>query len=439
MDPVDANWNIGTDSSFSRGGWLMQSNLPMLVLVFLAQCATAGDNWPQFRGPAGDGVSDAVGLPLTWSETENIAWKTPIHDRGWSSPVIWGTQIWLTTATEDGKRLFAVCVDQDSGIVTHDVKVFDVTKPESIAKVNSYASPTPVIEDGRVYVHYGTYGTACLNTQTGEILWTRRDLNCDHHMGPGASPILHEDLIIFTVDGCDVQYVVALDKKTGKTTWKTDRSVDLSGVHYMTRKCYGTPTVYRAGDRLEMITPGSRALFAYDPQNGRELWKLRHRGWSISPRPVYHEGLLYVVTDFDHPELWAIKPGGSGERSEDAIIWRLRKGVPSTPSFLLVGGTVLFVNDHGIAMCLDTKSGEMIWRERLVGNFSASPICAGQRAYFFNHDGVATVIEASRQFSVLARNCVDGEMRASPAISGRSLFLRTNTHLYRIEELHSTN
>jgi len=411
----------------------MRRVLPLIVFALQVHCTTAAENWPQFRGPAGDGVSDAVGLPVAWSETENIVWKTPIHDRGWSSPVIWGEQIWLTTATEDGKRLFAVCVDRDSGRVTHDVKVFDVAEPDEIAKVNSYASPTPVIEHRRVYVHYGTYGTACLDTQTGEVLWARRDLNCDHHMGPGASPILHGDLLLFTVDGCDVQYVVALDKTTGKTAWKTNRTVDLSRVHHMTRKCYTTPTVYRSGDRLEMIAPASRALFAYDPLSGKELWTLKHRGWSISPRPVYHEGLLYLVMDFDHPELWAVEPGGSGQRHEDAIVWRLRKGAPSTPSFLLIGGTVLLVNDGGVAMCLDAKLGEMIWQERLGGNFSASPIYADGRVYFFSHDAVATVIEAGRKYTELAKNRLDGEMRASPAVSGRALFVRTKTHLYRVD------
>jgi outer membrane protein assembly factor BamB len=406
----------------------------LVASCLLSATAQAADNWPQFRGPTGDGVSDATGLPISWSETENIAWKIPIHDHGWSSPVIWGQQIWLTTASEDGKHMFAVCVDRDSGAVTHDVKVFDVTEPERIAQVNSYASPSPVIEKGRVYVHYGTYGTACLNTQTGEVLWTRDDLNCNHHMGPGASPILYGNLLIFTVDGCDVQYVVALDKQTGKTVWKTDRTIDLSGVHYMTRKCYGTPTVYRTGDRLEMVAPGARATFAYDPLNGRELWKVRHGGWSISPRPIFHEGLLYVVTDYEHPELWCLKPGGDGERGEDAIIWRMKKGAPSTPSFLLVDGTVFCVDDDGIATCLDAKSGELIWRERLEGNFSASPVCADGRVYLFDHNSATTVIEVGQEYKELAKNQLDGEMRASPAVAGNALFVRTKTHLYRIEE-----
>jgi outer membrane protein assembly factor BamB len=253
-------------------------------------------------------------------------------------------------------------------------------------------------------------------------------------MGPGASPILLDDLLIFTVDGCDVQYVVALDKRTGKTVWKTDRSVDLSAVHYLTRKCYGTPTVCRAGDRLELIAPASRAFIAYDPQSGKELWKLSHPGWSISPRPIYRDGLLYVVTDFEHPELWALKPGGNGERAEDAIVWRMEKSTPSTPSFLVVDGIVLTVNDDGIATCLDAKSGELVWRERLQGNFSASPIAADGRAYLFSHDGVATVIETGRHYKELAENRLDGELRASPAVAGKALFVRTKTHLYRIEE-----
>jgi outer membrane protein assembly factor BamB len=230
-----------------------------------------------------------------------------------------------------------------------------------------------------------------------------------------------------------VQYVIALDKRTGETVWKTDRTVDLSRVHYMTRKCYGTPTVYRAGDRLEMITPASRAVFAYDPQNGKELWKLRTRGWSVSPRPIYHEGLVYLVMDYDRPELWTVRPAGDGEQGEDAIVWNLRKGAPSTPSFLVLDGMVFLVSDLGIAMCLDAQSGEVIWRERLDGNYSASPLFAEGRVYFFNHDATATVIEAGRQYKQLAVNGLDGEMRASPAVCGTSLFLRTRTHLYRID------
>ena len=225
----------------------------------------ANENWPELRGPSGDGHSDSQGLPLTWSETKNIAWRTPIHDFGWSSPVIWQDQVWVTTATADGKHLFAVCLDRDSGKIVHDVKVFDVAEPEHIAVVNSYASPTPAIEAGRVYVHYGTYGTACLDTASGKILWTRRDLNCDHHEGPGSSPILLDNLLVVHVDGRDVQYVVALDKQTGKTVWKTPRSIDYSPYHINLRKGFCTPTVIDTGTRRELISPGAKAVMGYDP------------------------------------------------------------------------------------------------------------------------------------------------------------------------------
>ncbi len=417
----------------------MRGTISLIVSALLVHSASGAENWPQLLGPDGNGVSDAVTLPLKWSETENVAWKTPIHDFGWSSPVIWANQVWMTTATEDGKQMFAVCVDKNSGRITHDVRVFDVAEPQRIAKVNSYASPTPVIEENRVYVHYGTYGTACLDTQSGKILWKRSDLNCDHHMGPGASPILFGNFLVFTVDGCDVQYVIALDKHTGRTAWKTDRSVDLSDVHYLTRKCFGTPTVYDAGGRLEMITSASRAFFAYDPQSGEELWHLKHGGWSISPRPIFHEGLLYVVMDFEHPKLWALTPGGSGLRNEDAIVWSLSKGAPSTPSFLLVGENLFFVNDGGIATCLDAKSGKVIWQERLSGDFSASPLYAAGHVYFFNHNAVATVIDAGREFRKLAESRLDGDLRASPAVSGQAIFVRTRTRLYRIDQGSSTN
>ena len=264
----------------------MRNAILVFALILAAAPASGGENWPQFRGPAGNGHAEAAALPIRWSETQNVTWKTAIHDRGWSSPVIWDEQIWMTTATADGRRLFAVCVDRDTGKTLHDVKVFDVQRPERIAPINSYASPTPAIEPGRVYVHYGTYGTACLDTKTGRTLWTRRDLNCDHHMGPGSSPILLDKLLVLPVDGIDVQYLVALDKTTGKTVWKKDRSVDYSKVHRYCRKAFCTPTVIDSGGRRELVSPCSKAIIAYDPTQGDELWKVRHFGWSITPRPA---------------------------------------------------------------------------------------------------------------------------------------------------------
>jgi outer membrane protein assembly factor BamB len=297
-------------------------SLRLLILsTFLtAGAALAGDNWPQLRGPECNGHSDSVGLPLKWSEKENVVWKTPIHDHGWSSPVVWDDQIWMTTATADGHHMFAVAVNRADGTILHDVKVFDTEKPEHIADCNSYASPTSVIEAGRVYVHYGTYGSACLDTASGKVLWTRRDLNCDHHEGPGASLLLWNDLLIVNVDGRDVQYVVALDKTTGKTAWKTNRSVTFSSPDRNQRKAYCTPIVIEVDGRRELVNPGAGVVMGYDPATGKELWRIRHGGWSIVPRPVFGQGLAFFVTDYEKPQLWAVRPGGSGDVTDSRVV-----------------------------------------------------------------------------------------------------------------------
>lgn len=407
--------------------------LAALFVAVLAPWSVGGENWPELRGPEANGHSDCTGLPLTWSETENVAWKTAIHDRGWSSPVVWGNQVWLTTATEDGHRLYAVGVDRETGRIVHDVKVFDVEKPEPVAAINNYASPTPAIEDGRVYVHYGTYGTACLDTASGAILWTRRDLNCDHHEGPGSSPILFENLLVFHVDGRDVQYIVALDKRTGQTAWKTDRSVDYGSFPINTRKDFCTPAVIEAGGKPQLVSPAAKAFFGYDPRTGEELWKVRHTGWSMSPRPIFGCGLAFIVNDYEHPELWALRVDGRGDVTDTHVAWILRRGVPRKPSLLLIDELLYLVCDDGVVTCLDAKSGEEVWKHRVEGDYSSSPFYADGRIYLVNHAGATTVLAPGREFRQLAENPLDGECMASPAVAGKAIFLRTHTHLYRLE------
>jgi outer membrane protein assembly factor BamB len=301
--------------------------------------------------------------------------------------------------------------------------------------VNSYASPTPVIEAGRVYLHYGTYGTACVDTANGEILWTRRDLNCDHHEGPGSSPILFENLLIVHVDGRDVQYVAALDKSTGKTVWKTDRSIDYSRYHYNARKAFSTPQVIEFAGRTQLISPGPKAVMGYDPRTGRELWKIRYHGWSMVARPLFGHGLVFLVNDYDRPELWAIRPDGEGDVTDSHVAWTVTRSVPAQPSFLLIGDLLYLVNNDGLALAIDARTGAEIWRERLGGSFSASPVYADGRIYFFNRDSVATVVAPGREFKVLSVNHLDGELlMASPAVAGKALFVRTESHLYRIQQ-----
>jgi len=409
------------------------------VVLTLAALATgitlqAGDTWPQFRGPDANGYSDAKKLPLVWSADKGVVWKTPIHDRGWSSPVVWKDQIWLTTATADGKKLYALCVNRDSGKVVHDIHVFDVEKPDKIAAVNSYASPTGAIEEGRAYVHFGTYGTACLDTANGKILWTRRDLNCDHHEGAGSSVTLVDNLLVFNVDGRDVQYVVALDKATGKTIWKTDRSVNFKNVTPDLRKCYSTPIIAKNGDQRQLISVGPRATMGYDIPTGKEIWKVTYGGWSIAPRPIYRDGVLYMISAYINPELWAVRTDGQGDVTSTHVLWKNGKGMPSRPSPILVGDLLYVVSSEGVVSCLEAKTGELVWKERLGNKFSASPIHVAGRIYFFDESSVTSVIEPGRQFELLAKNKLDGEeMMATPAVVGNSLIIRTAKHLYRID------
>ena len=412
----------------------MKTLLAFLCLLS-APLLPAQDNWSQFRGSTSDGHARGD-LPLSWNEKVNIAWKAKVHDRGWSSPVIWKNQVWLTTALENGRKLFAVCLDRKSGKVIHDLHIFDVKKPQRVAAINSYASPTPAIENNRVYLHYGTYGTACLDTSTGRTIWTRRDLNCDHEAaaGPGGSIFLMDKLLVMNVDGRDVQYVIALDKATGKDVWKTARSADYSKVPVNQRKAYCTPTLIPWKGGHQLVSPAAKAVVSYDPANGKELWKVLHRGWSIAPRPIFGHGLAFVIMDHDRPELWAIRPGGKGDVTESHIAWKQKRGMPARSSPVLVDDLIFAVNHDGIASCLDARTGAVLWKNRLKGDYSASLLHAGGRIYFFNENAACTVIRAARQYEILANNSLGGErLMASPAAAGNSLFVRTEKHLYRIE------
>lgn len=406
------------------------------VVFFWPPIAAGDEPWWQFRGPDGNGHSRAAQLPLTWSETQNIVWKTPIHDRGWSSPVQFENQIWMTSSTDDGHKLYAICVDWISGKVVHDLLVFEVENPQAIAPVNSYATPTPLIEAGRVYLHYGTYGTACVETSTGSILWTRRDLNCDHEdgAGPCSSPLLVDDLLIVHVDGRDVQYAIALDKRSGETVWKEDRSFDYSSVEVHQRKAFTTPLLVPYRDGQQLLSQGAQAIYSYEPLTGKELWKLRCPGFSIAPRPVYGDGMAYVVSDHDHPQLWAIRTDGSGDVTDSHVVWKATVGVPARASILLVEGLLYMVNHQGILSCLDAKTGELVWKDRLDGKYSASPIFWGGRIYLWNEESVCTVIKSGREFDVLAFNHLDEEtLMASPAVVNDAIIIRTQNHLYRVE------
>jgi len=407
----------------------------LFAVGFSANLAAAGEPWWQFLGPHGNGHAITNDLPVNWTDHENIAWKTPIHGRGWSSPVIIGDQAWMTTATVDGHELFAVCVDTNTGRVIHDLNVFDAESPQKISNANTYATPTPVIEKGRVFVHFGTYGTACLDTNTGETIWTRRDLKCDHetNAGPASSPTIIGNNVVVHVDGRDVQYIVALDKVTGKTVWKTQRSYDYSTVPANQRKAYGMPGIAPRDDGIQLVSSAAQGVYAYDV-SGKELWRIRHKGWSIFPRPVAGHGLVYVIVDRDHPELWAIRHDGNGDVTNTHIAWKETRGMPARCTPLLIGNLLYLVNREGIMTCLEAKTGEFIWKQRLDGAYSATPIFAKGRIYLFNEDATCTIIRPGRKFDAVAVNSLTKQqLMATPAIDGNAFFVRTASYLYRIE------
>ncbi|MHC4844072.1 MAG: outer membrane protein assembly factor BamB family protein, partial [Planctomycetota bacterium] len=341
---------------------------------------------------------------------------------------------WMTTAGEKGEQMFAVCVSLNTGEVLHDIKIFDNENPPGISSMNSYASPSPLIEEGRVYVHFGTFGTACLDTTTSEVLWQRRDLNCDHEEGPGSSPVMFDELIILTLDGGDVQYLAALDKKTGETIWKTDRSTKWPKENDY-RLAFGTPLIVDVKGKPQLVSTGSKAAMAYDPYTGRELWQVRYAGWSNSSRPIAENGIVFINTGFESPELWAVRLEGQGDVTDSHVVWKCDKKVPTIPSPLIIDGLIYMVSNDGVVSCLESETDKEVWRERIGGSFSSSPIYANGRIYFSNQNGKTTVIKAGRTFEVLAVNQLDDGFMASPAIVGNSLIMRTKTHLYRIEGL----
>ncbi|HEY9175814.1 MAG TPA: PQQ-binding-like beta-propeller repeat protein [Verrucomicrobiae bacterium] len=412
----------------------------------LGLALTAHADWPDYRGPTGNGLAPddvrAAHLPLRWSETENVRWKTPISHRGWSSPVVMDGRVWLTTATTKGTEFFAICVEAATGKVLHYRRLFQCENPEPLGNdVNSYASPSPVIEAGRVYLHFGSYGTACLDAETGEELWRRHGLPCRHFRGPGSSPVLVGDRLILTMDGVDVQYLVALDKRTGKTVWRTERSADWNDLDANgqptdggdLRKAFSTPLLVTVAGQAQLLSAGAKAAYGYDPATGQELWKIRHTGFSVALRPVFGHGLAFLSSGFGKTELFAIRADGRGDVTQSHVAWKTGRGVPRMPSPLLKDDLLFLLGDSGVMTCLEARTGKEVWQERLGGEHVASPVCAGDRIYCFSQDGRAAVVKADRSFEVLARNKLEDGLMASPAILDKALILRTKTHLYRIE------
>ncbi len=401
------------------------------VCILFADIGIAQQNWPEFRGPSADGHADDAKLPLDF-DASKISWELPIHGKGWSSPVIWDDQIWLTTATEDGTEMSVIGVDLTSGKKIHDFVIFKNEKPDFCHPTNSYASPTPVIEEGRLYVHFGSYGSACIDTDSAEIIWQRRDLECDHFRGPGSSPILHRNLMIVAFDGADQQYVVALNKTTGETVWKNDRDIKYGTDNGDFKKAYGTGAIFEVNGQPLLIYPSAIATIAYDPMTGEQVWIAYHAGMNVSARPLMTDNGLVILTN-GMGKMLAIKPEGKGDISETHIAWQASKAIPRRSSPILVDGMMYMSEDKGILSCADPATGEAVWTKRVGGTYAASPIHANGKLYFFSIEGKIHILKPGKAFDLVKKTELGDGFNASPAVSGNRLVLRSISKLYCLE------
>lgn len=412
---------------------VMKIRLILVAFTFIVFHCAMGQGWPEFRGPTEQGLASAKNLPLTWDSSKNVAWKQPIPGQGWSSPVVQQGRIYLTTAVagagDAGLSLRVLCLEEATGRVAWNTEVFSVANGAAkIHSKNSHASPTPLLVEGRLYAHFGPHGSARLDLD-GKVRWRNDSLPYPPVHGGGGSPVLVEDALIFSADGAKDPFVAALHRDTGKLLWKTERKSTAKKTF-----SFSTPLVIYAGERTQVISPGSGAVCAYDPKSGAELWRVRYgEGYSVVPRPVFGHGLVFISSGFDRPVVMAIRPEGKGDVTETHVAWTLAKGGPTTPSLLLVGEELYLVSDGGVASCVEAKTGQVHWQERLGGNFSASPVHAGGRIYFQNEEGISTVVKAGKTFEKLATNDLGERALASYAVADGVIYIRTEGHLFKIK------
>ncbi|MSU20882.1 MAG: serine/threonine protein kinase [Pedosphaera sp.] len=409
----------------------------LLTIIIAAALSVASlartEDWPEFRGPTGQGHSTALNLPTEWSNTNNVAWKQPIPGQSWSSPIVHRGHIYLTAAVpvdgSFGYSLRALCLDAATGKLLWNEEAFGPpsAKAPQIHSKNSHASPTPIVEGDRLYVHFGHLGTACLDLN-GKVLWRNTSLNYEPVHGNGGSPILVDDALIFSCEGAKDPFVVALDKNDGSVLWKVDRISDAAK-----KFSFSTPLLIMVNGHKQVISPGSNVVCAYDPKTGKEIWHVRYDGYSVVPRPVFGHGMIYISTAFDRPITMAIRPDGEGDVTATHVTWTTNRGAPNTPSLLLVDDELYMVSDAGMASCLDAKTGKLYWQERIGGNCSASPVYADGKIYIQNEQGVGVVLKAGKEYQKLASNALNERTLASYAIGDRALFIRTDQNLYRIE------
>jgi len=414
----------------------------LFVALLLGLQNTGGqdENWTHFRGSNLNGIAANEKIPLKWDDS-TIKWKTVIHDKGYSSPVVFGNQVWVTTATADGKELYAVCLDYQTGKIIYDIRVFTPAEVEGKHSLNTYASPTPCVEKGFVYVHYGSLGTACINTSNGSVVWTRTDLKCRHVQGPASSPILYKNLLILHFEGTDVRYIIALDKSNGKTIWKTDRpSEPYVPLPEIGRKAYITPIIINVKGRDMLISNGSAVCVAYDPDSGKEIWRVVDGAESTIAMPVTEKGILYWYTGFTEnsngkfTEFIAVNPDGKGDITGTNILWKKKEELSRNQCLtpVIKDGLIYTVNTMNTMMCIDALTGKEIWSTHVTSNYDASPLYIGGNVWFFSVKGDVLTLKAGRKYDVVAKNKMDSGIWATPAILRNSVILRTQKYLCRI-------
>ena len=405
------------------------------IALLLAAPSVAAE-FPQFRGPAGDGHATASSLPTEWNATTNVAWKTPIPGRGWSSPSLHEDRIYLTTAVPvDADKLAgdlslrAMCLRASDGGIVWDREVFRqsaATAPKIHTK-NSHASPTPLVAGSRVYVHFGHQGTACLDL-AGKVLWKNDRLKYPPVHGNGGSPILVAGKLIFTCDGASDPRVVALDAGTGKEAWQFKRPGDPPK-----KFSFATPLAIDVNGQTQVVCPGSGFVNALDPATGREIWRVQHDGYSVIPKPVFGHGLVFFSTGYDSPAVMAVRPDGRGDVTDTHVAWTLKKGAPHTPSLLLVGDELYMIADKGVATCVDARTGKEHWQERIGGNYSSSLVLADDKIFLQSEEGPAIVLRPGKTFEKLSDTGFAEHTLASYAVGDSALYIRTESNLYRVE------
>ena len=400
----------------------------ILFLILVSAITCNGLSWPQFRGATGQGHCNVEEIPMSWSRNKGVTWETKLSGKAWSSPICVDDQIFLTNAVHHQENLILelISIDFITGGIIWRKELFNYSKPPRIHRKNSYASPTPFYENDCIYVHFGSLGTACV-TINGDLIWKTR-LNYLPVHGSGASPVIIQDLLLLSTDGAENPCLVALNKKNGEIKWKAMRDSNAKK-----NFSFCTPLVIEVNGEIQIISPASDYVFAYD-LNGTQLWKFNYpNGYSVVPRPVFEQGIIYISSGYDSPVLYAISCGGRGDITKKNLVWKTRKGAPRNSSVVVIDGLLFMAADNGVVSCLDAKTGELYWMERVAGSCSPSLIHAEGKIILCDEMAKTFIFEAKKSYRLLAQNDLEDQMLASPIVFKNSLLLRTENALWRID------